>query len=65
VKSKSKSNVKVRSLVNERAQLISDAKQKAGALHEFFGSVFTKDDDSHIRIPASHFHGDSKDIDYS
>jgi len=59
VKSKSKSNVG--SLVNEHGQSISDAKEKAGALDEFFGSVFTKDDDSYIRIPASHFHGDSTD----
>jgi len=59
VKSKSKSNVG--SLVNEHGQSISDAKEKAGALDEFFGSVFTKDDDSYIRIPPSHFHGDSMD----
>jgi len=37
VRSKSKSNVKVGSLVNERGQLISDAKEKAGALNDFFG----------------------------
>jgi len=61
VRSKSKSNVKVGSLVNEHGQLISYAKEKAGALNDFFVSVFTKEDNSHTPITALRFHGDSMD----
>ena len=54
VRRKSKSNVKVGSLSTGQG-LVSDAKQKAQVLNDFFGSVFTKEDitDSDGRFPNS------------
>ena len=54
---KSKSNVKVGSLSDEQGQTISDAKQKAELLNDFFWSVFTKEDYNDMPAPATSFVG--------
>ena len=66
VRRKSKSNVKVKSLSTGQG-LISDAKQKAQVLNDFFGSVFTKEDITDIPVPDSCFVGgcEAKLVDYS
>lgn len=56
VRRKSKSNVKVGSLSTGQG-LVSDAKQKAQVLNDFFGSVFTKEDITDIPVPDSCFDG--------
>jgi len=55
VRSKSKTNVKVGSIINEHGQFISDAQEKAELLNDFFWSVLTKEDISGVPVPDQCF----------
>ena len=61
VRSKSKSNVTVGSLVSEHGQITSDPEEKAEILNDFFCSVFTKEINSDMPVPDTCFAGNNDD----
>ena len=56
-RSKSKSSIRIGSLVKDQGQVVTDAVEKADALNDFFASVFTREDESDIPTPVSYFSG--------
>jgi len=61
VRSKSKTNVKVGSVIDNRGQVVSDANEKVELLNDFFWSVFTKEDNTEFPAPDNCFDDDQQD----
>jgi len=66
-RSKSKSSIRIGSLVKDQGQLVTEASEKADALNDFFASVFTREDESDVPTAVTYFSGseDNKLVDIS
>jgi len=60
-RSKSKSSIRIGSLVEGQGQLVTEAVEKADALNDFFASVFTREDVSDVPTPVTYFSGSDED----